>query len=118
MPSRDLQLALLAPSPIGFILEESFVWERLEDNSGLVEGTWTRWSGIHLRKPKEYRAGKEGVRVETLDKFRLDNKLGEEKGLPVPVFCWDVSLFSHSFRAGIMSISMMGAMGFPEALIK
>ena len=144
---------LLAPTPTGFILEETFVWGRLEDNSGLVEGSWTRWYGIHLRKPKEFRAGKEGVRVElfsvpapwnpveAMDNYRRDNKLGEESGLPV--FRWEtgenitvkflnsfirdcgicldgypgeVSLSSHSFRAGI--VSMMGAMGFPEALIK
>ena len=144
---------LLAPSAKAYIEEETFVWGRLENNTGMVEGTWTRWYGIHLLKPKEHRAGKEGVRVElfsipapwdpvlAMDKFRRDNKLGEESNLPV--FRWkngenitvrfvnsfirdcgisldgypgDVLLSSHSFRAGI--VSLMGAMGLPEALIK
>ena len=144
---------LLAPSATGFIEEETFVWSRLEDNAGMVDGEWARWYAVHLLKPKEHRAGKEGVRVElfsipapwdpveAINNFRRDNKLGEKNNLPV--FRWrngenitvrflnsfirdcgismenypgDVLLSSHSFRAGI--VSLMGAMGFPEALIK
>ena len=144
---------LLAPTASGFLEEETFTWGRLGDNKAKLEGVKTRWYSVLLRKPKEFRAGKEGVKIElfdvpaawnpvqAMDKFREDNVLGEEPGLPV--FRWssgqnitrnflngwikscgismdgypgNSTLSSHCFRAGI--VTMMGAMGCEENLIK
>ena len=144
---------LLAPTATGYLLEETFTWSKLEKHMDWVEGSRVAWYSILLLKPKEFRAGKNGVRVElfsipavwdpvqAINSFRRDNVFKEDKDLPV--FRWqsganvtvrfinsfikscgisldgypgDASLSSHSFRAGI--VSMMGAMGYEETLIK
>ena len=144
---------LLSPTTTGFITEETFTWGRMRDCAGLVDGAVTRWISVKLLKPKEFRAGREGVNVElfqveavwdpveAMDQYRKDNIHREMSDMPV--FRWaggenitnkflnsfirncsismaeyppNSFLASHSFRAGIVSI--MGAMGCEESLIK
>ena len=137
---------LLSPTSTGYITEETFMWSRMRDCAGLVDGTMTRWLTVRLLKSKEFRAGREGVNVElfqieAMDRYRRDNILGEVDTMPV--FCWasgenltnkflnnfikdcaipmseyppNSYLATYSFRAGIVSI--MGAMGCEESLIK
>ena len=89
---------LLAPSQSGYIQEETFTWRHLKELRGNVEGVYTRWISVHLTKPKEARAGHEGVNIEmfevgalwnpvmALDKMKRDYKLEQNPSLPV--FRW------------------------------
>ena len=89
---------LLAPTQSGYVQDETFTWRHLKELRGNVEGVYTRWISVHLVKPKESRAGREGVNIEmfevsalwnpvrALDKMKEDYALKPDPNLPV--FRW------------------------------
>ena len=86
---------LLAPSQSSYLTEDTFTWGKLQEHSGNIGGKWTRWATVKLQRPKEMRAGRDGVNIEmfqvdapwcpitALDHFRKVYKLDMDSGLPV-----------------------------------
>ena len=92
---------LLAPSQVGYIQEETFVWRKLSVEEGEVNGVRTKWVSVHLKNTKEMRRrNSHGVKIEmfninrlpwnpwkALEDFRARSTIREEPDMPV--FRWE-----------------------------